>query len=291
MIAGQELFSGWEPAPEEQTAILAPEQARALAATLGVAMEGWERGRELPPLWQWIYFTPLAPADAVGEDGHPRRGGFFPPVTLPRRMFAGGQSSYLAPLRLGVETRRRAEIIGIQTKSGGSGPLIFVRVRHRFHQEGTLCIEEHQDIVYRDDGGRVAAPVPVELPPPADGTWSRQVVPDPVLLFRFSALTFNGHRIHYDRPYAMEREGYPALVVHGPLIATLLADLVRRHDHRRVTGFTFRAKGPLFDSHPFRLIGAPGEDGCTLAAQGADGTTAMEAFAAFGDPVGDGPTH
>jgi 3-methylfumaryl-CoA hydratase len=156
---------------------------------------------------------------------------------------------------------------------------MFVTVAHNISQDGELCLEEEQDIVYREPGLPVAAPEACELAPVPAGSWARTVTPDPTLLFRFSALTFNAHRIHYDRTYATTVEGYPGLVVQGPLTAVLLLKLVRCHARRSVTGFSFRALAPLFDLAPFRLIGTPAGDCVHLEAQGPDGKTTMTANA------------
>jgi 3-methylfumaryl-CoA hydratase len=173
-------------------------------------------------------------------------------------------------------------IRSVTTKSGRSGSLAFVTVGYSFTQQGVLCLEEEQDIVYREPGSPVPAPVPIELPPPPSDAWSRVITPDPRLLFRFSALTFNAHRIHYDRPYATGVEGYPGLVVHGPLTAVLLLELVRRNTPRRAVGFSFRGLAPLFDLAPFRLVAQPSGDNVALEAQGPDGKPAMSAEADLG---------
>ncbi|MEN8132327.1 MAG: acyl-CoA dehydrogenase, partial [Pseudomonadota bacterium] len=174
------------------------------------------------------------------------------------------------------------EILKVTAKSGGSGRLVFVTVTYRILQAGRICIREEQDIVYREPAAAMVAPTPLqtlqEIPP---GSWSQAVIPDPVLLFRFSALTFNAHRIHYDRPYAINEEGYPGLVVHGPLTAIMLMDLVRCNASRELQGFSFRGRAPLFDLHPFRLVGTASETGVDLQAQGPDGKTTMTARAEF----------
>jgi 3-methylfumaryl-CoA hydratase len=244
-------------------------------------------GDPLPPLWQWVYFLPRAAQSRLGPDGHPQRGGFLPPVDLPRRMFAGARLTIHQPLRLGRTAVREGEIRSIEDKQGAGGRLVFVTALYRFFQDGALCLEEGQDVVYRAPGPPLAAPQPADWPPlPADA-WSRVVTPDPALLFRFSAVTFNAHRIHYDRPYATEVEGYPGLVVHGPLTAMLLMDLLRRHEPRPLARFSFRARAPLFDLAPFRLVGRrQGESAILLEAQGPDGATAMTAEAEAGAEAG-----
>ncbi len=237
---------------------------RGLSATLDRADAPPQPGDAVPPLAHWLYFLPQAPQGELGPDGHPRRGGFLPPVPLPRRMWAGGRLGWEAanPLRVGDAARRVSRIASVTHKSGRSGEMVFVLVRHEVHNARGLALTEEHDIVYR------AAPLPGSPPaaPQAAGTrapWRREIVPDPVLLFRYSALTFNGHRIHYDRTYVTQEEGYPGLVVHGPLIATLLLDLVRRNaaPGACVTRFAFRAVRPTFDLHPFFVNGRPSADG------------------------------
>ena len=234
----------------------------------------------LPACWHWLYFLPMARQSALGEDGHPTRGGFLPPVPLPRRMWAGSQLEFLAPLRVGQSLERRSRIDDVRLKEGRSGSLVFVNVDHEILADGVLAIRERHDIVYRDlptPGER--APAPVAAPEPAQ--WQRQIHPDPVLLFRYSALTFNGHRIHYDRSYVTEVEGYPGLIVHGPLIATLLLDLLRRElPQARLQQFRFRAVKPLFDIAEFSVCGRRNDDGTVaLWARTAEGHLAMEAQA------------
>lgn len=256
-------------------------QAIAAAATLEPPSGAPNADSPLPPLWHWFYFLPRAPQSQLGSDGHPQRGGFIPPIPYPRRMFAGARIRFHHPLRIGQPARREGVIRNITQKSGRSGPLAFVTVGYQIYQHEVLCIEEEQDIVYREPGAPVPAPTPVEFPPVNDAI-TRTVVPDPRLLFRFSALTFNAHRIHYDRPYAQHEEGYPGLVVHGPLVAVLLMELARHHTSRPIVGFSFRSQAPLFDLAPFRLLARPNGDRIDLEAQGPDGTTALSATVELG---------
>jgi 3-methylfumaryl-CoA hydratase len=237
--------------------------------------------RELPPLWHWLYFLPAARQSEIGPDGHARRGGFLPPVPLPRRMWAGGQLEFLGPLHVGDAIRRVSTIDDVTIKTGRSGTLCFVRVRHEIAGPRGLALREFHDIVYRDLPA-AGAPVPVHAAAP-QGEFAQTVVPDDVLLFRYSALTFNGHRIHYDRRYATEVEGYPGLVVHGPLMATLLAGLaMRRFPGRTAARFEFRALKPVFDLHPFQVCGkADGADACDLWIRDHAGEKAMAARMAF----------
>jgi 3-methylfumaryl-CoA hydratase len=225
---------------------------------------------------------PLARQDQIGVDGHPVRGGFLPPIALPRRMWAGGELQFHHPLQVGDEITRQSRILDVDAKQGKSGPLVFVKVRHEISNARGLAITEEQDIVYRDMPA-AGAPAPAGTKAATDEDYRETVVPDPVLLFRYSALTFNGHRIHYDRPYATEVEGYPGLVVHGPMVATLLLGLAsRRLPQRRVRGFAFRAVRPLFDTAAFELCGKAEADGSQkLWARNHDGALAMEARASF----------
>lgn len=229
--------------------------AQALAATFDHEPSAIADGDALPPLWHWVYFTPNARASEIGPDGHPRRGGFLPPVELPNRMWAGGRLRFERPLRVGESLRRVSRILSCERKSGRSGDLVFVTVEHTISgADGAAALVEEHDIVYRNaspGGGKLAGEAV-----PAQADFRRSIDPDPVLLFRYSALTFNGHRIHYDHPYVTQVEGYPGLIVHGPLIATLLLEAFRQADpDKRITRFSFRAVGPLFDIHRFDVCG------------------------------------
>ena len=255
----------------------------ALSATLDRPAERPAPGTPLPALWHWLYFLPLYRQSEVGPDGHAKRGGFLPPVPLPRRMWAGSQFEFKLPLRVGDRVRRVSTIADVTEKSGRTGPLVFVKVRHAItaNASSAPALIEFHDIVYRE------APKPDDVPPqprraPETSAWVRHWVPDDVLLFRYSALTFNGHRIHYDRRYVTEVEGYPGLIVHGPLIATLLLDLLRwQLPEAKVTRYEFRAVRPLFDIHPFDVCGEPAADGKSvkLWARDHEGWLAMEATA------------
>jgi 3-methylfumaryl-CoA hydratase len=253
----------------------------ALAATLDHDSAPVAPGDALPPLWHWLYFLPVHRQSLVGPDGHPKRGGFLPPVALPRRMWAGSQLAFLRELKAGDAVTRLSTIEDVTHKHGRSGDLVFVKVLHQICDAAGVAIEEHQDIVYRDHpAAREGSGVPLAA---AEGTrWMRTIDPDSVLLFRYSALTLNGHRIHYDRPYAME-EGYQGLVVHGPLLATLLLDLVRaERPGERVAAFSFRGMSPVLDTAPFVVCGRPDSDdgkALKLWIAGSDGTLRMEASA------------
>ncbi len=237
-----------------------PGRSRAMQATLDDTGPVLEAGDPLPPLWHWLYFWSATPGVALGPDGHAARGGFLPPIDLPRRMWAGSRVAFHRPLPLGAEATRRSTIAEVQAKEGRSGRLAFVTVRHEISVEGGLCVSDEHDIVYREASKPGAAPA-AGAPAPRDPPWQRQVRPDPVLLFRYSALTFNGHRIHYDQPYATEVEGYSGLIVHGPLLATFMVGLAREwRPQARIAGFEFRALSPIFDTAPFTVAGRPAPD-------------------------------
>jgi 3-methylfumaryl-CoA hydratase len=252
----------------------------ALAVTLDRDDPPPADGEPLPPLWHWLYFLPLYRQSDVGPDGHARRGGFLPPIPLPRRMWAGGRFTFAAALRVGEAIARDSRIVDVRSKEGRSGALVFVVVRHEVANARGVAIVEERDIVYRAaarPGERASEPPRA----PDEASWSREIRPDPVLLFRYSALTFNGHRIHYDRTYVTQTEGYPGLVVHGPLIATLLVDLLRRQrPEARLAALTFRAVSALFDTAPFSVHGrAVDETSVRLWAANAAGGLAMDATA------------
>lgn len=216
-----------------------------------------------PPLAHWLCFLPAAPQSAVDIDGHPKRGGFLPPIDLPRRMWAGGRLQFHADLPVDVPLERKSTIQSVKEKSGASGRLVFVTVKHDVSAEGTLVISEEQDLVYREAAIPGASTPPPAPPPAVESCHAERVLAaDPVLLFRFSALTFNAHRIHYDRDYARLEEGYAGLVVHGPLLATLLMHHWLEHNGgRRPAHFNFRAQRPLIDGAPFALCLAARADG------------------------------
>jgi 3-methylfumaryl-CoA hydratase len=245
----------WIGRTETRTDEVTAAPIAALAATLDRADPPPTAGTPVPPLWHWLFFTPLAPQSEIGPDGHAKRGGFLPPVPLPRRMWAGGRLQFNAPLQVGDTITRESRIDDVTIKEGRSGALVFVNVHHAIRNARGVALTEEHDIVYRDNP-RPDAPVPAPQVASQDEDFAREIAPDPVLLFRYSALTFNGHRIHYDRTYATEVEGYPGLIVHGPLIATLLADLARREmPHAVMRRFFFKAVRPLFDIHRFSVCG------------------------------------
>ncbi len=298
MTSVSDDYSQWIGRTETVEDDISPTTAIKAAAMFDESASHFGSGAQLPPLWHWFYFLSKTPQSCLGSDGHPQRDGsdLMPPIPLPRRMFAGARLKWHRPLIIGRPARREVIVRNIVLKSGRSGALAFVTVGHRILQEALdptrvstesraefadyhLCLEEEQDIVYREPGSPLPAPVAVPLPAVPDGAWSRIVVPDTRLLFRFSALTFNAHRIHYDRPYSTHEEGYPGLVVHGPLTAMLLLQLVRRNTSRSITAFSFRGLAPLFDLSPFQLVASPSDIGVHLEARGPDGKTAVTASA------------
>jgi 3-methylfumaryl-CoA hydratase len=273
----------WIGKSEEVTDVVTATPFAALAATLDRSPERPADGTPLPPLWHWLYFLPLHRQSEIGPDGHAKRGGFLPPVPLPRRMWAGSQFEFHAPLAVGDAIVRTSTIADVTEKSGRTGRLVFVKVRHeiRRSREQSVALTEFHDIVYRE-AAKPDDAAPPPKPAPTSSAWERKWVPDDVLLFRYSALTFNGHRIHYDRRYVTEVEGYPGLIVHGPLIATLLLDLLRHQwPNADVARYEFRAVRPVFDLHPFFVCGEPQADGKTvhLWARDHEGFLTMDATA------------
>ena len=256
---------------------------RALSATLDRDDAAPVPGTALPALWHWLYFLPQHRQSEIGPDGHARRGGFLPPVPLPRRMWAGGRLQWQVnnPLVVGDAVQRVSRIASVTHKAGRTGDLVFVLVQHEVHNAHGLALTEEHDIVYRA-AAQASDPVPPPTPAKQNAVWRCEITPDDVLLFRYSALTFNGHRIHYDRAYVTQVEGYPGLIVHGPLIATLLVDLVRRQvPGARLKSFSFKAMRPTFDLHPFTLNGSPSADGKSVQLWASDheGWLTMQATA------------
>ena len=254
----------------------------AMSAALDRADALPQEGDALPPGWHWLYFLQAKRASELGPDGHPRRGGFLPPVALPRRMWAGGRMAFVRPLRIGEKAQRRSAILDVQRKRGSSGELVFVTVEHVISANGEVAVREEHDIVYRSAAKPGENPASGK-PAPAGAVWHDSLVADPVLLFRYSALTFNGHRIHYDLDYARQEEHYPGLIVHGPLQITLLLDLCRTHDQRPVRSLDYRALHPVFHTERFTVNGNPKPDGVSaqLWTANSAGHYAMSATARF----------
>ncbi len=263
----------WQPVIERVSETLARFPAQAMAATLDRA-EGFAPGSALPPLWHWLHCLKLYPLDQAGPDGHQALGHFLPPLALPRRMWAGGRFTFHRPLRIGAVVTRESRVAGVAEKQGRSGPIAFVTVAHRWSDAGGPLIDEEQDIVYR----RADAPAGAVVAAPGGETLHRAMTAGPVLLFRYSALTFNGHRIHYDRDFCA-LEGYDGLVVHGPLLATLLLDLLRLEGGRLPKTFRFRAMAPVLADQPFALCGTIDGDEARLWVRRGDGMLAMEGLA------------
>lgn len=238
-------------------------------------------GDVLPPLWHWLYFHQPALQNTLGRDGHAEKGGFLPPVPLPRRMWAGGRFEFLAPMPVGANAQKQSTIKSVEMKTGRSGNLCFVTVEHHLTCDGVICANEEHDIVFRDDpklGDRPSQPPKAGSNP----DWSRTITPTPELLFRYSALTFNSHKIHYDRDYCRDVEGYPGLIFHGPLTATLLLNLaVANAGGQQVKHFEFRATGPLFDVAPFELRGWDKGVEFEMQAVNPEGGLAMKATVNF----------
>ena len=273
-------YSAWVGRSETREDVATAAPLAGLAALLDHDVSPWTAGT-VPPLGHWLYFLPAARQSVIGEDGHPRRDsqGLLPPVPLPRRMWAGSRLDFLTPIAVGAALTRVTTIEAIKPKRGASGDLLFVTLRHDIAANGVPAIREEQDIVFREPAPASPAPqapTPVAPAEPADAT--RSISPDPVLLFRYSALTFNAHRIHYDRDYARDVEGYAGLVVHGPLIATLLMDHAQRAAPDIVPRqFAFRAEAPLIDGTLFDLCLARDGEGAKLWARDVTGRATMRA--------------
>ena len=274
-------YTRWIGVEKTRREVVSVWPARALAATLDQDQARLDEGAALPHGWHWIYFNDAAMASRLGTDGHEARGGFLPDVPLPRRMWAGGRIRFHAPIRLGEAAERTSVVERITPKQGRSGALVFVRVRHQITGPSGLCVDEEQEIVYRAPAPRgSSADGPVAGRPEGAETVGRFRA-DAVTLFRFSALTFNGHRIHYDHPYATGEEGYPDLVVHGPLLALLLLGAGAARAPAGVESFEYRALAPLFRGEEFELLAetvpATSSDGVRLWANHPSRGPAMEA--------------
>lgn len=250
----------WVGRRERREDRITPSRVAAWRATLDRPADAPADGDPAPPGFHWALFPSPVATSALGDDGHARTGDFLPAVALPRRMWAGSRLAFHRPLRVGERVARESTVAAVAEKAGRRGPLLLVTVHHRVTGDGgEPALDEEQDIVYRA-GGAVPAPAPAPSPAPPPAAWRREVRPSEALLFRFSALTFNAHRIHYDRRYAESVEGYPGLVVHGPLVAALLLDLLaERLPGAAVERFRFRAVRPTFDVSPFDVCGAPGD--------------------------------
>ena len=278
--ASLERYREWVGRSEQHHDVVTAAPLVALAALLDRDDPPPRDGDPAPPLAHWLYFLPAYRQSQAGPDGHAARGEFLPPVPLPRRMWAGSRLEFLRPLVVGARVTRTSVIRDVVPKVGRSGALVFVTVRHEVSDRDGVVLTDERDIVYRGESAAAAEPVPA----PRDAPWQREIHPDPLLLFRYSAVTFNGHRIHYDHPYVTQVEGYPGLVVHGPLIATLLVDLLRRNlPSATLKGYRFRALHPLFDIANFFTCGMPDEANrsARLWARDAEGSMTMDATAVW----------
>ncbi|WP_246660339.1 MaoC family dehydratase N-terminal domain-containing protein [Nitratireductor sp. XY-223] len=274
-----EHLRGWIGREERVSDVVTPELVRRFNATLDIEASVPKIGTPAPPLIHLCLAPTVAATAQLGPDGHAQRGGFVPPVPLPRRMWAGGEVQFHNAIRVGDAVERRSSVKDVDVKPGHSGRLCFVTVEHTLSVEGTPALTEIQNIVYRDptDPSQRARPMPVA----ESGAQSRRIQVSAPLLFRYSALMFNGHRIHYDRSYATEVEGYPGLVVHGPLQATLLVHFAAELRGRPPRRFAFRSQAPLFDDGDFFLHAAEDGDRLSLWTAREGGPVAMRAIASW----------
>ncbi|MEV6703315.1 hypothetical protein AB0M68_40445 [Streptomyces sp. NPDC051453] len=257
----------WNPGAVEEDEVLSPAPAAALSALLNQPEPVAATGDPLPPLWHWLHFLQWPAQRDLGDDGHPRHGHFLPPVPDRQRMFAGGRCEVVEPLRVGEPARRISSVSTVTSKQGSTGELLFVTVRGEYVQQGRTRLVEEQDIVYRSgrSSGQHPADLDASATPHADAAWQLPLQPDPTLLFRFSALTANAHRIHYDAPYATGEEGYPGLVVHGPLLVLSMLELVRRNaPDRQVRSLSYRLRRPAFVGEQLLATGAFADSNATL---------------------------
>ena len=272
-------WADWIGKSETRHDVITPGLLQRFCATLDRPVT-----EQIPQGLHWCLCLPDAPTAELAEDGHPEKGGFLPPVPLPRRMWASSSLSFEKPLQLGDEVSRTSTIASIEEKSGKSGDLVFVAIDHQTSAEGQIAIQERQNIVYREPAAIAASARSVSANPPdlSDWDWQQKVVPSEALLFRYSALTFNAHRIHYDKPYTVEKEGYPGLVVQGPLMATLLLDLATSElGTNRLSSFSFRGQAPAYANSVLYLVGRRSGENITLAVLGSGGNAIMAAEAAI----------
>lgn len=272
-----ETLRQWIGRTETARDLVTPQKARELRATLDLEPGQPQIGDETPLTTHWCLAPPTAALHAIGSDGHPARGGFLPPVPLPRRMWAGGGLEFHHSVRVGDEVTRVSRIRDVTAKEGRTGLLCFATVDHEISTPRGVAIRERQDIVYR--GVDAPAGGQGKAEPSRVATWQESVQPGPVMLFRYSAVTFNSHRIHYDRDYCLTQEGYPGLVVHGPLQATLLVELAARLLKRAPVTFSFRSVRPVFDGAPMTLNACEGATGLDLWTADTQGRAAMLAQA------------
>ena len=276
---GADHLKSWIGRTENREDTITPWPVQGLSAAFDLPEPGVTAGASIPLGWHWLYFLEARRASELGPDGHPKRGGFLPPVPLPRRMWAGGRIEFRRPLRIGETARRDSAILSVEPKSGRTGEMVFVVVRHTIYGSNEITAIEEQDIVYRE-AARPGDPQQAGKPAAAIPKWQQQVAANSTLLFRFSALTFNGHRIHYDLPYATGEEHYSSLVVHGPMQAMLLLGLCGRSAARPVSRFSYRGVMPLFHPGTFSVNGAEaGADKLELWTANDKGSQCMTATA------------
>jgi 3-methylfumaryl-CoA hydratase len=260
---------------------LDPWPVQALGATLGLPTAPKEPPVDLPPLWHWLYFLPTPPRASIGPDGHMVNQEWVDSTLRRRRLFAAARTEFIRPLRIGLRAQMKERVLGRRDKQGRSGPFQVVTAEYQYFQDGGLCVREERDIVY------LQGPVPAQpiakddfaVKTVATDSWTLALTPDPVMLMRFSALTFNAHLIHFDQLYTQREEGYPERVVHGPLVAIVLARLLALNQADRVRRFEFRARSPLYVNYPIQFVGKPEQDRIAMRAIGISGMLAMEATA------------
>ena len=275
-------YQAWVGKRSSTKALVTAYQADALTATLDRDDPPYKEGDVIPPGWHLFYIREVVKLRDTAEDGHPKRGDFLPPIDLPRRMWAGTKATYHKPIHVGENISNVTTIESVTPKVGKTGQLVFLKLKNEISGENGIATTELQDVVYREEA-RPGAAAPEPPPPPGEALWRRTIHPSSVLLFRYSALTMNSHRIHYDRTYVTEVEKYPGLLVHGPLTFTLLLDLFRRENtDKTLKSFSVRAVSPIYDTHDFVVEGSPdGENGATLWALNHEGRLAMSAEAKF----------
>ncbi len=274
MLQTMTELQNWIGKSETRVALIDVRQAEMMSATFDKPI--LKSGDHLPACWHWAWFNDAKPHSELGRDGHPKRGGngLLPPIQLPRRMWAGGRLEFIKPILIGREITKRSTIQKIAEKNGSTGSLCIVTVLHELLDGDDLCISEQQNLVFREDPkpNSVKATPPT---PPEAATTSREISPDPVTMFRYSALTFNGHRIHYDVDYARDVEGYDGLVFHAPLTATLLLGLAKEIAGKKITNFKYRATSPLFGHEKFTIHSKHEGDDIIVWAQTPAGGQAM----------------
>ncbi len=273
-----EHLQGWSPEDLVDSDPLPTGPANALTAVLDTSDHPSNSGM-LPVLWHWVYFLEWARHRELGQDGHPTEGHFLPPVPDRRRMFAGGRLTVHRPLELGRRAERTRSLANVSVKTGRSGEMAFVTVRSVFDQDGQTCLTEEHDYVYRSGESTAKRPdtARTEGRPTSDASWQQPFTGDPVRLFRYSALTANSHRIHYDAPYARDVESYPDLVVHGPLLVLLMVELTRRSSRQHVSTLDYRLRRPVFSGDPVLLTGTPDGNSANTAVLNGEGAVMVEA--------------